>query len=1061
MKPVKLTISAIGPYAGTLPDIEFTSFEDKGLFLIAGDTGAGKTTIFDAICFALFGTTSGTYRNTKNLRSEYAPDSVQSYVDFYFSHQGRNYHVWRQPSYERKKQRGTGVITEKEKAVLYEDGKSPIEGLVQVNNAVKELLHIDDKQFKQIVMIAQGEFWELLNAKTDQRTEILRTIFMTDGYKNIEYKLKDRRDAALRLKQKDELSMLQHFEDVSADQEDELYGELEETRKKAAAPGGLEWNLDAILDILERLDRSDRIRLKELKASLKKAEKELAKTAERLSLAETNNAFILKKEKLVKEKEQLENKKREMEEQAGILEKQKKAVRQVEPLYKAWIKSTEEVAHTEKQIDEARSNLAEARMKAEQADQALENAKVSEPETEKLTRSILKIEEEKEKYHERDRLRNELTELKKSEEAFGLTEASLAEEEKKLRAKIEGLSEEVKNLMDKPAERIKALTGRDRLKELLDELNALADERIPQMEKREKTLADRQKTFIKIRGEYDKAKIKRDEAEHIFEDMRAGLLAAGLKEGEKCPVCGSTHHPEPAVLKETDITEEEVKKLREAEKTLQEQKNTANTEAEKARISLEECKRQLEQEAAECLKNPVLGMETGEASLEELLQLLVNAKAKAEKMSRDALKECALLEKQCKRLETAQTELEAARGGETEGLNKRKEEVRKNRQAAEQKLSGVKSALETLGQLNYSDWNTAEAESDRLKKEKKRILDNIARAEEEKKKADQRTAAVQSGLKTHEGSLERLKEAAGAGKEQLNQAVIENGFSSLEDARTCFVSEDVISDSEKEITDYHLSVRTNLERLSDAEAEAEGRTLIDIGELKTVYEEEKTNTDLLRKTCSRNENRISINEEKRKSILGKKGEYEKAQKEFVLTQRLYNLVRGTTGNGKITLEQYIQGAGFDGMIAAANRRLLPMSDGQYELFRQSDSLGKKSNNFLDLEVLDNYTGHRRPVGSLSGGESFKASLSLALGLSDTVSSNLGGIEMDALFVDEGFGTLDRKSIDSAMEILMNLTGSNKLVGIISHREELMENIPQQIKVTKTKEGSQITIERGL
>ena len=1061
MKPVKLTISAIGPYAGTLPDIEFTSFEDKGLFLIAGDTGAGKTTIFDAICFALFGTTSGTYRNTKNLRSEYAPDSVQSYVDFYFSHQGRNYHVWRQPSYERKKQRGTGVITEKEKAVLYEDGKSPIEGLVQVNNAVKDLLHIDDKQFKQIVMIAQGEFWELLNAKTDQRTEILRTIFMTDGYKNIEYKLKDRRDAALRLKQKDELSMLQHFEDVSADQEDELYGELEEIRKKAAAPGGLEWNQDVILDILERLDRSDRIRLKELKASLKKAEKELAKTAERLSLAETNNAFILKREKLVKEKEQLENKKREMEEQAGILEKQKKAVRQVEPLYKAWIKSTEEVAHTEKQIDEARSNLAEARMKAEQADQALENAKVSEPETEKLTRSILKIEEEKEKYHERDRLRNELKELKKSEEAYGLTEASLAEEEKKLRAKIEGLSEEVKNLMDKPAERIKALTGRDRLKELLDELNALADERIPQMEKRKKTLADRQNTFIKIRGEYDKAKIKRDEAEHIFEDMRAGLLAAGLKEGEKCPVCGSTHHPEPAVLKETDITEEEVKKLRESEKTLQEQKNTANTEAEKARISLEECKRQLEQEAAECLKNPVLGMETGEASLEELLQLLVNAKAKAEKMSRDALKECALLEKQCKRLETAQTELEAARGGETEGLNKRKEEVRKNRQAAEQNLSGVKSALETLGQLNYSDWNTAEAESDRLKKEKKRILDNIARAEEEKKKADQRTAAVQSGLKTHEGSLERLKEAAGAGKEQLNQAVIENGFSSLEDARTCFVSEDVISDSEKEITDYHLSVRTNLERLSDAKAEAEGRTLIDIGELKTVYEEEKTNTDLLRKTCSRNENRISINEEKRKSILGKKGEYEKAQKEFVLTQRLYNLVRGTTGNGKITLEQYIQGAGFDGMIAAANRRLLPMSDGQYELFRQSDSLGKKSNNFLDLEVLDNYTGHRRPVGSLSGGESFKASLSLALGLSDTVSSNLGGIEMDALFVDEGFGTLDRKSIDSAMEILMNLTGSNKLVGIISHREELMENIPQQIKVTKTKEGSQITIERGL
>ena len=188
---------------------------------------------------------------------------------------------------------------------------------------------------------------------------------------------------------------------------------------------------------------------------------------------------------------------------------------------------------------------------------------------------------------------------------------------------------------------------------------------------------------------------------------------------------------------------------------------------------------------------------------------------------------------------------------------------------------------------------------------------------------------------------------------------------------------------------------------------------------------------------------------------------EKARKENNICTRLYELVKGGTGNGKITLEQYIQAAGFDGIIAAANRRLLPMSDRQYELYRQEDSLGKKSNTFLDLEVLDNFTGHRRPVGSLSGGESFKASLSLALGLSDTVSSNIGGIQMDALFIDEGFGTLDRNSIENAMEILINLSGTSKLVGIISHREELMENIPQQIRVRKTMDGSRLTIETGM
>ena len=180
MKPIKLKMSAFGPYAGEMQEIDFEQFEERGLFLISGDTGAGKTTIFDAICFALYGITSGSYRDTKNLRTEYAKDTTRSYVDFYFSHQGKNYHVLREPSYERKKQRGTGFVLVKENAVFYEEGMAPIEGLVKVNAAVKELLHIDEKQFKQIAMIAQGEFWDLLNAKTEQRTEILRTIFLTN-----------------------------------------------------------------------------------------------------------------------------------------------------------------------------------------------------------------------------------------------------------------------------------------------------------------------------------------------------------------------------------------------------------------------------------------------------------------------------------------------------------------------------------------------------------------------------------------------------------------------------------------------------------------------------------------------------------------------------------------------------------------------------------------------------------------------------------------------------------------------------------------------------------------
>ena len=267
--------------------------------------------------------------------------------------------------------------------------------------------------------------------------------------------------------------------------------------------------------------------------------------------------------------------------------------------------------------------------------------------------------------------------------------------------------------------------------------------------------------------------------------------------------------------------------------------------------------------------------------------------------------------------------------------------------------------------------------------------------------------------------------------------------------------------AETEISMYEQQAATNTVQLAQAAVDAEGRSWINITELQSKIEAQRNVYEAIGKSVSAIDYRIQGNTEKITGMKEKKPALEKAGQEYAISARLYNLVRGQTGNGKITLEQYIQAAGFDGIIKAANRRLLPMSDGQYELFRQEDSLGKKSNTFLDLEVLDNYTGHRRPVGNLSGRESFKASLILALGLSDTVSSHLGGIQMDALFVDEGFGTLDRKSIENAMDILIHLSGTNKLVGVISHREEPIENIPQQIRVHKTKEGSQITMETGL
>lgn len=1060
MKPIKLIISAIGPYAGKLPEIEFDAFEEKGLFLISGDTGAGKTTIFDAICFALYGTTSGTYRDTKNLRSEYAKDSAKSYVDFYFSHQGREFHVWRQPSYERQKQRGSGMILEKEKAILYEEGQAPIEGLTQVNNAVKELLHIDEKQFKQIVMIAQGEFWDLLNAKTDQRTEILRTIFLTDGYKNIGDKLGDRMDASGKIKKRAEDSIIQHFEDVSTNKEDELFDELEDLKSRVGRSGST-WNLDEILDVIKRLILSDKERLKCMKADLKKAEAELNDNKEKLALAKINNSFIEKRDKLEKEKEELEKRKTEIDGIILLLDKQKKATRKVNPSYVVWAKKCDEVSSTQDRIKKAESNLETALIAVKQAKDALDDAKKKEPEVDKLKQTINRIDDEEQKYQQKEKQKGKLRELGERDKNISKEEADLKEAEESLKEKIKALNQTVKELKGKPAELIEAKHERDELTELLADLDAVIDDQIPEREKRKKALSKKQKVFLDARDRYEEASGRRKEAERILEDSRAGILARKLVEGEKCPVCGSVHHPEPAKLTEASISEDAFKKLQEEESELQEKKNNANTAAERAKTSLEEFEGQLGTTILNCLERPLLHMDLEEESLEKLIQAAKEAKTQVQAMSKENMKKCNSLDTDCRTLKKAEKDLETAQGDETERLNLRKEELDKNKQKIKQQLTETSATLKTLENLSFPDWKTAKKEREQAEKKKNEIIDDITKAEEEKKKADNNVTASESEIKILNGSLEQQKKDQEALRKKLDNEISANGFSSVEEMLTFVVKEDTITSSEKVINEYDQAVATNKKQLSDARSDAKGKKVIDIEALKAVCDKQSANADLIRRNCSNSENRISMNEEKQKSILDRKEELERACKENAICQRLYKLVKGQTGNGKITLEQYIQVAGFDGIVAAANRRLLPMSDGQYELYRQKDSLGKKSNNFLDLEVLDNYTGHRRPVGNLSGGESFKASLSLALGLSDTVSSNLGGVQMDALFVDEGFGTLDRKSIDSAMEILINLTGSNKLVGIISHREELMENIPQQIKVKKTKDGSQITVEYGL
>lgn len=1060
MKPIKLIMSAFGPYAGEMPPIEFFKFEDKGLFLISGDTGAGKTTIFDAICFALYGETSGRFRDTKNLRSEYAKESTETYVDFYFTHQGRDYHVWRRPEYERKKQRGIGVTTIKENAIFYSGDSTPIEGIKQVNEAVKKLLHIDEKQFKQIAMIAQGEFWALLNAKTDERTKILRTIFQTNGYNDIEYRLKDRMDASNKLRAKTEDSIVQYFSDVSVDTDDELAEELSDLQARSKRSGSA-WNLEEIIEMIKSVIGSDKEKLESADSDLKAIEKEYDKSQEALATAKTNNDYIDRLEGLKAKEKELKDKKNEIDEREALLTRQKLATREVNPVYLSWKEKESSVKGIESQIEEKKEDVKVASEKVDRAKEVFEKAKKEQPEAEKLQKLIDKIEEEEKKYQQRDELIGEIEKLGEVSVGFVDEEKALEKREKALKDEIEKLKDTVKTRKGTPEKLTEIRALYEKYHDLLDSIDKIIDTRIPDRESKKNELEIKQKAYKESFEAYEKANIERIEAERILDDCRAGILAEGLEEGQKCPVCGSVHHPELAKIPGEAVTEETFKKLKDREDTLRSNMVNANTEAESAKTALEECEDRLREDILGCLKNKLLDSKNTDVELDDLIKEIKEAQYNLKDKMKENTKQQNVLEKDSKILTKAEKDLDDAQGPKFETLKRDKEEFTKRKQDTEKAKAEKEAVLKTLSKLSFDSWEIAESERDKALKKKKGILDQIEKTDEAIRKADKTLTSEKSALETMEKSIKKERKEEEERKQKLEAAVKQNKFESVDDMLGFVLQEDVIAEADDEISNYKQEVTTNKKQLEVAEKDAKGRKIIDVDQLKEKCDSQKVEVTKKRDLTNNIKNRLQGNEEKLDKISSQKAELEKARKENGICTRLYNLVKGTTGNGKITLEQYIQAAGFDGIIAAANRRLLPMSDGQYELYRQEDSLGKKSNTFLDLEVLDNSTGHRRPVGNLSGGESFKASLSLALGLSDTVSMNLGGIQMDALFVDEGFGTLDRKSIENAMDILINLSGTSKLVGIISHREELMENIPQQIRVKKTKDGSKLTIETGL
>lgn len=1081
MKPTKLVMQAFGTYAEQT-EIDFTQFEEKGLFLICGDTGAGKTTIFDAISYALYGEASGSYRDTKNLKSEYVDKKVESFVDFYFTHQGKDYHVCRKPSFKYTNRNGK-PDEQAEKVIFYQPDGTTLEGAKNVDGtkekpgAIPQLLNMDAGQFMQVAMIAQGEFWKLLNAKTNERTEILRTIFQTDAYKKLELKLKNRMDVSFAARKEREQSILQSFrevkvepaeisegisgilaEDLAEDSEEQPRSvvqricDLQEKLQDSKAV----WNIEEMLTLLQAVIGEDTEKAKQKETVLAQAEEELQKLQGTLVSAKDNNAILERYARTKEEQEVLESQKGLFEERRIQLDRTKQATYKVKPEYDAWSAKEHEWERTKQLITDGAQTLADCQTRAGMADAKVKETEALRPEAEQCQKIVDKVREEEPRYKEREMLQHELGQIQLQLATQEQQEAALVTAEQMLQKRIGELQEQQAVWKEEPQQLAQAQAAHDKLLDSQKKTESIAKNLIPAWRRKQQELEEAQREYRKNQDAYESAKEAFTHADRLYRANLVGILASDLAEGDPCPVCGATHHEKLATLVEASVTAEQCKELKAVEEKKLDAFNQATASASSLRAVVQAKELQLKEQIRGCMTPAFIG---GVEALEELLVIFERQRAKLVDAVAQSREQMDTLQQNCEKLREVEAMLARAQGTEMARLAEQRKSLVEERQSLIAKQAASQATLAALQTLSYPDWEAAMQAGNHALARVTEIQTALDTAAKEKKSADEAVARVQASIATQKQALEQQKSDAQMLKQRLNEKLTACQFASVEEMQAQVATDAEIHAEETKLADYDKKVTEVAARLSQLEQEqdARHRTLVDLEQLQQEHTSKRVQVETLRTALQAITFRIQNNCEKQQNIRAQQVAYEKAKKENDTSYRLYTLVSGQTRNGKITFEQYIQAAGFDSILQAANRHLLPMSDNQFQLYRQTNAVGKQTNTFLDLEVLDISTGKRRPVGNLSGGESFKASLSLALGLSDTIAENRGGIQMDALFVDEGFGTLDSKSLEETKDALLSMSGENKLVGIISHRDELMD-IPQKLRVTKGRGGSRIQME---
>lgn len=1089
MRPLKLTVSAFGPYAGKVV-MDLERLGEQGLYLVTGDTGAGKTTIFDAITYALYGEPSGSDRDPSMLRSKYAQPETPTQVELVFSYGGKIYTVRRNPEYERPAKKGGGTTIQKADAELVLPDGRLVTKAREVNREITGIIGLDRSQFSQIAMIAQGDFRKLLQADTKSRQEIFREIFKTRYYMVFQEKMKSEAGGLQRDCEAARASVQQYIGGVVC-QEDDLL------RPKVLKAQAGELPLQETVELIQRLidqDQAEETRrqealdrldgaLKEASALLGKAQ-EAQKVGEKLEQAQREREELLPQVEMARNALQAEQERMPRQEAIG---KELAALETELPRYQELSRQEDDLAALVESIAALEENCGrqeEARTAQAQSLEAwrqeLDALASVDADRERLLREREQAESRKaaltalntqveqwqtclqrlgEGQRQREKLEQQKTELS----------ARLAEEKEVLKAAQEsflataGLSGEKQELLhhqERARERQQALS---RLLTGLDEYDA-----------EESALQAARRIYEQVRAQSEQMEETYRRKNRAFLDEQAGVLAQSLTEGQPCPVCGALHHPAPAQLSGGASTEAELEEAKAAWEAAQQAAQEASMAAGTQRAALKEREKQLIQAMADHIDSPTLDtareqltacQEDVLGDLTRLHQALMDLEAQ--------LVHRAELEQEIAHREEVLTELEGQAAKLQETINLA--EVDQSALCGQQRqledalcrdlsahlencpLEAAPTAItQALTEIMGKTALLAEREqalADKLRR-KQELGQQIPVAEQELRRLEETAAKVREELA---GARSRQKEMAG----QIQARRDKLPFPNEESAREKIT---VLREEHQSLTHaLALAQETASERqkeLAAADAAMEElRRLLESAQTVDVEALQQQSQDLARQRTEESEaqkavhTRLVTNQTALNHIRERAADLEKLEERYRWMRALSNTVNGNlTGKEKIALETYIQMTFFDRILQRANLRLLVMSGGQYELKRRREAENNRSQSGLELDVIDHYNGSERSVKSLSGGESFKASLSLALGLSDEVQSAAGGIRLDTMFVDEGFGSLDEESLAQAIRALTGLTEGNRLVGIISHVSELKEKIEKQIIVTKEKTG---------